>query len=373
VSAARRQAPTTTGRDVVRFDPKKAAGTLRDLVGERQDQIAALLGAVMTSPQGQAIYERFVTISLDAIVSDKRLIQADPLSLIAAIRRSAMLGLEPSPALGDGAIVAYRDRDSGKLIASFQPMYRGLAKLSRRHPDVRSIDWQIVFENDYFEYRVGVDVVIDHRPALDGNPGAIRGAYAFGRMSDGSVIPQYLSIAQILKVRDQASREWRENGESSLWGRWPEQMALKTVVKRLMTKLPLDPLAAEVLAEDNSVDTPPTVSTPRPKQLTGLRSRLGVAELEAGDEDADGVTDGSGDDASDELATDAAPASDDAQGPSGAATEATDGQVVELCDDTNPYDDDEPEEDRGGPCAEPKGHKSGKTHGGHKAKNGATW
>jgi recombination protein RecT len=354
-------------RAVAVFDPDDAARKLTAAVRAREGQFAALLALDPGTSVGRRSLDRFVTVALNAAISDRKVLEADLLSVVSAIRQAAELNLEPSGILGDGFLNARWNRDAEKKLAVFEPMYRGLAKLARRSPSVAAIDWQIVYEQDHFRLVLGSDPRIEHEPSL-AERGAIRGAYAYARLTSGELVVQWMTTAEILKVRDQASRSYQESGDGSLWIKWPEQMFLKTVVKRLCKKLPLDSVAQMAVALDDQQETPIRVSAPA-APLTGLRARLGVPAIEPGES----VQNGSGDAETAEAGSDTARAENAAQGPSTAATEPTEGQAVELCGDRNPYvDDDDPKADERA-CAEPKGHKAGKTHGGHKSTDNETW
>lgn len=388
-----RRAPArnvTPPNAVVVFDADEAARQIKGQIERRSSQFAALLSADEGTPIGKRTIERFTTVAIDAIISRRDLLEADQLSLVSAVRQAAQFNLEPSGVLGDGVIVAYRDRNQGgKKIAQFQPMYRGLAKLARRSPTIKGLDWQIVYEKDLFRLVLGSEPRVEHERYVDGDPGSVKGAYLVARLASGELVVTYMSTAQIHKVRDSASRAWREDGETSLWGKWAEEMMLKTVVKRGLKKLPLETIAQAAVAYDDEVESV-RVSAPPVRQLTGLRGKLGIGELEAGEAGQNG----SGRAGDDEPANEASEPEKTAQEPSTAATEPTDGtppegspaepavtdgskveaaKEVEHCGAENPYDEGEPEGDQGGPCVKAKGHRPGPTHGGHKARNGATW
>lgn len=366
------------------FDEQKAAAKIVALVSNRRDQLAALLGVDPATPAGARALDRFVTVALDVVTTNRGLLEADPTSILSSIRTAAQLNLEPSGVLGDGVIIARRDRQAGgRKIARFEPMYRGLAKLARRSPLVDGLDWQIVYENDPFRLVLGSSPAVEHERFTDGDPGAIRGAYMVAHLTSGELVIEYQSTTQILKVRDQASRAWQEDGEASLWGKWPEPMMLKTVVKSGMKKLPLETVAQIALAIDNEQDAP-RVTTPAPRQLTGLRAKLGLGNGES-------LSDGSGAEEGAEAGTGEAPDGKTAPEASTAGTEPkgadrltgervsmsegtqeeADRRAAEAapCGDPSPYVD----ADAGIACVKPKGHEPTKTHGGHKAEDGSTW
>lgn len=236
--------------EVIVFDAKAASDKLVNALEARRDQIVSFLGS------DPAYAQRFLSVSIDAIVRDRNLLSADLFSLVAAVRHAAIMGLEPSSVMGEGAIVVYRDNDQGgKKIAQFQPMVRGLQKLARNSGDVNAIGVDVVHKEDDFDYVSGSDPRIDHRPFIEGDPGEVIGAYAYVRLSSGELVPMFMRTAEILKRRS-VSKSYRSSGENSIWGSWPEEMMKKTVLRRLLVeKVPLSFRAQRALALDAEIDS----------------------------------------------------------------------------------------------------------------------
>lgn len=352
---------------VVVFSPeerKRKANSLVAALAERHDQIIAFLGS---DPKTS---ERFLTVAIDSIVRDPNVLQADLLSLVASVRHAAIMGLEPSSVMGEGAIVVYRDNDQGgKKIAQFQPMVRGLQKLARNSGEIRSIGVDVIRANDRFEYRSGTEPAIIHEPYLkgltgDGDPGDVIGAYAFVKLASGELVPMLMSTAEIEKRR-RVSKSWQNSQDKSIWGQWPEEMMKKTVLRRLLVeKVPLSPRAQVALQLDAEIDTkggdPEKVESQA--EIGGrLRQRLTSGIM------GDLSTDGNGEKAPDaaqdaphggeppQAASTATVADDGAQGPS------TEGTAREICGKRGPKNDAQV-------CVLPPGE-----HSPHVDKDGDKW
>ena len=244
---SRARNPQTNGgnedRAVVPFDAKARAAEVEVSLMGRRDQFIALLGG---DPK---LADRFLTVALDTVVRSRDLLEADPLSLLTAIRTAGTLGLEPTGVLGDGAIIARRDRNQGgKKIAAFQPMYRGLMRLARSSGQVASMDAAIVYENDEFEIVRGTEPRITHRPTLDDDMGGVKGAYAFAKLTSGELVVRYWPVAKLMRHRDRFAKD------SKFWAEHPEPMMMKTVVHELMKYLPLGHTASMAVAADEAVD-----------------------------------------------------------------------------------------------------------------------
>ena len=191
------------GNAVVVFDPVAASRALVAGVNSRRGQFAALLGADLETERGRAMMDRFVTVALHAATSRPDLLRATTESLIESIRDAALLGLEPVGVTGDGSIVVYDEkvreerptRNGGTIIvetkvptAHFQPMYRGLLKLSRRSDSIAHVDAHVVYQGDTIEIDLGSQPSVRHAPVLDGlRRGGYVGAYAVAEMTNGNV------------------------------------------------------------------------------------------------------------------------------------------------------------------------------------------
>jgi recombination protein RecT len=313
--------PESEQRGLVVFDQKAKAKDLVAALEQRRDQIASFLQ--VRSPEEA---DRFLTVAVDAIVRDRNLLQADLLSLVNSIRHAAIMGLEPTSVMGEGAIVVYRDSDQGgKKIAQFQPMVRGLQKLARNSGEVAAIGVDVVRRWDHFVYRSGSDPVIEHEPYIEGlspvrdetaegGGNDVIGAYAYVRLRTGELLPMFMSTAEIEKRRS-VSKSWRNSGESSIWGKWREEMMKKTVLRRLLQeRAPLSFRAQRALALDAEIDSVggnPEAAEPR---VSRSAARL-LGEL---DEPAQ---DGSGAAPEHEVGADTAPDAGGRPEPSGAATD----------------------------------------------------
>lgn len=327
-SRARAERPPAGDSRVVRFDPKQQASKLVEALEARRDQIAQFLGS------DERVAERFISVATDSVVRGGDLLQADLLSLVNSIRHAAIMGLEPTSIMGEGAIVVYRDSgQGGKKIAQFQPMVRGLSKLARNSGEIAAIGCDVVRKKDHFVFRSGSDPAVDHEPYLKGftgdeDPGEVVGAYAFVKLRNGELIPMLMSTADIFKRR-QVSKSWQNSGETSVWGMWPEEMMKKTVLRRLLVeKVPLSAKAQVALALDAEIDKPDGDPDKVEARVTRTQRRLlDVGDLEAAE---NGSGDAQGGDAGNEAPGDAAGGSVDPSPPSDDAG-TSDGETSVIC------------------------------------------
>lgn len=199
--------------------------------------------------------ERFIRTTLTAVQTNPALLSADRRTLFASATRAAQMGLLPDGR--EGAIVTFGQN------CQFMPMMAGILKLVRNSGELASIDAQIVYKNDGFTYRPGIDLVPQHTPDWFGERGDIVGVYAVAKMKDGSAYVEILSHKQVEQVRNVS----RAKG-SGPWVTWWDEMARKTAIRRLAKRLPLSTDLDGALASDDELFMPPepTAATEAPKE-----------------------------------------------------------------------------------------------------------
>jgi recombination protein RecT len=176
--------------------------------------------------------DRIARIALTEVRKTPKLLQCSQASLLGAIMTSAQLGLEPGPT-GQCYLIPYYNKKLGSYECQFQIGYKGLLDLFYRADGSLNIDAHEVYENDDFEYEYGLNPVLRHKPSLKnrGNPIAY---YAVAHLKDGGYSFTVMSIEDVEKIRKRA----KATGFSP-WQTDYDEMAKKTVIKRLCKYLPL--------------------------------------------------------------------------------------------------------------------------------------
>jgi recombination protein RecT len=223
--------------------------------------------------------DQFLAVVFSSLARNTKLLQdADPMSLLDAIKTAAAMGLVPLTE--DGTIVVY------KGIATFLPMYRGYLKRIRNSHLVEDIDVQIVYDDDIFELTLGDDPSVVHKPALpvrqEGGtslgPGGYRGVYSIAWMPSGRRIVEWMTEAEINAIRDQYGATKAKTGRSTPWDTNYGEMARKTVLRRHSKRLPGAAVDA-LLAADERADAmrreerEGRESTGRDPELDAIRAR----------------------------------------------------------------------------------------------------
>lgn len=216
---------------------------------------------------------RFTAVLVRALQEDPNLAKPDTnrASLLLACQRAAQDGLIPDKR--EGALVMY-----GKDV-QWQPMILGLRKiLALSGFDIRA---EIVREKDVFDYELGDDPKITHKPFMGGDRGKVTYAYAVATDRDGRKYRDVMSKEEIDKVRA-VSRS--QNGP---WSKWFDEMAKKTVAKRLIKTLPItNDRLQDAIAADNAAD----IDLDRQPTRSSVAERVQAAAQ--GQAPADDVIDG---------------------------------------------------------------------------------
>jgi recombination protein RecT len=218
------------------IEVKSTTQTLNDLLRQRKDSIAQLVPKHLTA-------ERLMRVAVNCVAKTPGLQQCTPTSLLQSVLVSAELGLEPGGALGHMYLVPF------KSVCTPIIGYRGLLELARRSGEVTSVRAVVVHERDRFKIQEGIDQVIEHEPFLDGDAGPVRYVYAVAKLKDGGVQVEVMSRAQVDAIRARS-----RSGTSGPWVTDYEEMAKKTVFRRLAKWLPISSERYEKALEQDDAD-----------------------------------------------------------------------------------------------------------------------
>lgn len=200
--------------------------TVEKLLESGKDQLQKVLPQVIQS-------DRFIRVALTEIRKSLPLQKCNPVSVCAAVMQAAQLGLEFGSTLGHAYLIPYGAE------ATLQVGYRGLMHLARRSGAVKAFEARVVYADDEFSYEFGLYPNIKHIPK---NTGAITHIYAIATLTDGSKVFDVMTKAAI---DDHRAKYASRNKDT--WEKAYEEMAKKTVIKRLIKSLPITPEVADAL------------------------------------------------------------------------------------------------------------------------------
>ena len=218
-----------------------AKKTIQQYVKSMEGEIAKALPSVITP-------ERFTRIVLSAISTNPKLAECTPQSFLGAMMTSAQLGLEVNTPIGAAYILPYNNK--GTMEAQFQLGYKGLIDLAYRSGEVEVIQAHVVYENDEFECEYGLEPKLTHRPAACNRGEAIK-VYAVFKTKSGGFGFEVMSMED---VRKHAAKYSKAYGSGfSPWKTSFEEMAKKTVLKRVLKYAPLKSDFVRAAVQDESI------------------------------------------------------------------------------------------------------------------------
>ncbi len=215
--------------------------TMQQYVQQMQGEIAKALPSVMTP-------ERFTRITLSALSANPQLAQTTQNSFLGAMMTAAQLGMEPNTPLGQAYLIPFRNK--GILECQFQLGYKGLIDLAYRSGEVTTIQAQVVYENDEFEYALGLDPQLKHIPAMS-NRGEPIYFYAVFKTKDGGFGFEVMSVEDVKLHAQKYSKSF--NSAYSPWKTNFEEMAKKTVLKKVLKYAPMKTDFARGLSADETI------------------------------------------------------------------------------------------------------------------------
>lgn len=222
---------------------EKSAGNkgMKALVNAMMPQIEKALPSVLTG-------ERFARMVMTALSSTPKLQECTPESFMCAMMQAAQLGVEPNTPLGQAYLIPYRNK--GRMETQFQLGYKGLIDLAYRSGDVTDIAAHEVYENDDFDYELGLTPQLRHKPALT-NRGDVIAYYAVFHTKSGGYGFEVMSREDIENHAKQYSRAYA--GGYSPWSSNFGSMAKKTVLKRCLKYAPLKTDFVRAVGADETI------------------------------------------------------------------------------------------------------------------------
>lgn len=222
------------------------AATVIDVVRSKkfQAQMALALPKSMTA-------DRLTRIVMTECRKAPALLKCAPESFYGAVLQCAALGLEPGSALGHCYLLPFgngKDR-SGRPNAQLIIGYRGMIDLARRSGQIISLQAWTVHAQDTFNYQLGLEPDIQHVPASTADRGPVTHVYAVAKLKGGGIQFEVMSRAEIEKVRSTSKA-----GNSGPWASHWDEMAKKTVIRRLFKYLPVSIEAVRAVEIDEKTD-----------------------------------------------------------------------------------------------------------------------
>ena len=130
---------------------------------------------------------------------------------------------------------------------TFQPMYQGLLEVAYRTGIFKAINVNVAYENDYFDFNLGSNCYVNHKPELIRERGKPIAFYAEVILASGGVMLEVMTIKEVNAIRDKAKN-------NNVWRDYYNAMGKKTVMKQLLKRCPKSEKLVEVIALDNNTE-----------------------------------------------------------------------------------------------------------------------
>lgn len=215
-----------------------------DMINAMESEIKRALPSVMTP-------ERFMRMALSALNTNPTLQKCDKKTFLSALMNAAQLGLEPNTPLGQAYLIPYWSSKRDQYECQFQIGYQGYKDLFYRNDGNCNADAYPVYENDDFEYELGLNPNIKHKPALT-NRGKIIAYYSVWKNKNGGFGITVMS-AEDMENFFKEKVEPNKKGKSSPWDTDYVAMAKKTVLKQNLKYAPLSSDLRKLVEADETV------------------------------------------------------------------------------------------------------------------------
>lgn len=172
-------------------------GTLNNYFTKHKGQLAAALPKHLNP-------DRMIRLALTAFSQNKAIAECTPESIFASVIMASQLGLEVG-VMGQGYFVPY------KKTCTFIPGWQGYVDLVSRSG--RGSVWSgAVFEGDEFDWMLGTQTYVRHKPKGENDPNKLSHVYAIGRVNGAQdPIIEVWPIAKVWAHRDRFNKVGRNH------------------------------------------------------------------------------------------------------------------------------------------------------------------
>lgn len=224
---------------------------LHEDIEQRTEQFKAALPAHIP-------VERFKRVLLTALQGNPDLVNADRRTLFTSAVKAAQDGLLPDGR--EGALVVYNTKSKlggqEQWIKAVQwlPMIAGIRKKVRNSGEITTWNAHVVYDKDEFDYQLGMDDRLHHKPNIREDRGEPIAAYSIAKLKSGETSFEVMSAAEIIAVWSKSSKNKDKQGNPT--GPWKDhapEMWRKTVAKRHAKVLPMSTDLDDLMRRDDDL------------------------------------------------------------------------------------------------------------------------
>ena len=188
-------------------------------------------------------------VALTCFRMNPKLSECQPASVFASVIQASQLGLRPGM-LGECYLIPYKEQ------CTLQIGYQGMLELVRRSGLVESIGAYLVHERDEYSVQFGTEPGVKHVPFIEGNPGGVKFGYAVAKLKGGGTHVEVMTLEEINKIRNRSQnvRNAAKYHKETPWDTDFEEMARKTLIRRICKYLPKSNEVALALTLNDAAD-----------------------------------------------------------------------------------------------------------------------
>ena len=190
--------------------------------------------------------ERMMRIVMTAVLKTPKLAMCEPVSFMGSLLQALQLGLEVNTPLGQAYLIPRQKKDRNGRVThwecNFQMGYQGMLALCYRYGKYKTITAEVVYDGDFFDYRLGTKQFLDHIPKGSGKAAKPTHVWALYELENGGyrfvVWTWEEAMAHGEEFSDSFNKDkpWASPWLSSETSQ--EEMAKKSVLKALLKYAP---------------------------------------------------------------------------------------------------------------------------------------
>lgn len=233
---------------------------------------------------------QFMTSVSSMVGADDKLAKCEPVSLFMAALTAAALDLPINKNLGFAHIIPYQNNSAGVTEAQFQMGWKGFVQLAQRTGQYKSIAATAVYEGQLLKEDPLRGNTYDWDARVSDK---VIGYVAVFVLTTTFEKELYMSLEELTKHADKYSKAYNHGKGFGPWKDNFEAMALKTVIKLLISKwgpMTVESPLARAIQDDQAV-------IKEDGKHNYIDGELSVSDVDASDEDKQAIIDANNGDA----------------------------------------------------------------------------
>jgi recombination protein RecT len=223
-------------------------GEVRTVKPDLKGFLEKHIGSVQAVAAATLNPERMTRLVCAAASRDEKLASCSPMSILRSLAQAASMGLEPFDGRNEVYLIPRWNKKAnggkGGMEATCLVGYPGLIRLATDTGKVNYLDAQVVHEKDEFDYALGDDPFVKHKPTLSRDRGPKIAVYAIAKLATGEKKVEIMPWHEVEAIRDR-SKDGKD--AFSPWKTDGSEMGRKTGIRRISKYLPKSQALANAL------------------------------------------------------------------------------------------------------------------------------